>query len=422
MKLVCTAVLIASLTAPVFGQDAPPADAPIAPVAPEPAPQAPPPDPEQVKKAEALLEEVSKAYKSAKALTDTLAMKIATPMGEQSQDMSITIGSGEDAILSFTGMSIIAVDGKLHFLRDDVPDKFFAAPLEGGLGATLESMFGAGFPLPPQFVLRSDAPADKKLASMTLGMMEIATITGHKENKAEDGTLTHEVTFGSTDGKGSFHVSDKTKLVQKVEMELTPEGAPPGLVITAILNFSPKTYDTLPTPIAFVAGDRKPVDTLEQLEPTPIKVGDASPDFSLPTLDGQTVSLSAMRGSVVVIDFWATWCGPCRRALPLLQEFSTWAESSGQPIKVYAVNVIERFKDNDERKTKVQEFWTKAEYKMPTLLDLDNTVFPKYGFSGIPATVVIGPDGKVVAVHEGFSPDMVDALKKEATDALKVSG
>ena len=134
------------------------------------------------------------------------------------------------------------------------------------------------------------------------------------------------------------------------------------------------------------------------------------------------MTLSKLQGSVVVLDFWATWCGPCRKGLPLLQEFASWAETSGHPIKVYAVDVWERVKSPDERKAKVKEFWTAQKYTMPTLLDLDDSVVGKYGFSGIPATVIVSPDGKVFRVHDGFSPDMVDTLKKDVAEALKTTG
>jgi peroxiredoxin len=425
MKLVCTSALVAALSASTFGQDtsAPsqPAPTPIRQAEPAKEP-APAPDPEAVKKAEKVIGDMSKTYKEAKAITDTLQLKMETPMGAQEQEMTITIGKDKDAMLAFGGMTLIAVDGKLHFIRDDVADKYFSTPMEGTLQNALDSVFGGGFPLPPQFVLRTDATPEQVVKSASLGMMNDPKLTGYREATTDDGAKMHEITFASTEGTGAMQVSVDTNLLKRVMMELTPEGMPAGMSFKATLILSPKLLDELPKPIAFNAGDRKSVESLDELAPTPIQVGDEAPDFTLPTLAGEKVTLSELRGNVVVLDFWATWCNPCRRALPLLEEFNTWAQSSGQKVKVYAVNVSERDKDAEVRKTKVQEFWTKAEYKMPTLVDYDNAVFPKYGFDGIPATVVVGPDGKVVAVHSGFSPEMVDMLKKDVEAATKTAG
>src|SRR6185295_17811123 len=140
----------------------------------------------------------------------------------------------------------------------------------------------------------------------------------------------------------------------------------------------------LATPIAFDAGKRTSVKTMEELEPTAVKEGEAAPDFTLATLSGDSVTLSKLHGSVVVLDFWATWCGPCKMALPKIQEFAKWAESSGQPIKVYAVDVWEHTTGADQTKEKVGEFWKSKGYTFPTLLDLDQAVVKKYGFQSIP--------------------------------------
>src|ERR1043165_8951462 len=164
MKFASTTVLLAAFCSTVGAQETGPKPAPAAASpAPAAATAAPAINEESVKQAESLLKEVSTTYKNAKALTDTIEMKMETPMGNQAQEMKVVIGSGDDAVLSFSGMSLIAVNGKLNFVREDVKDKYFGAPWEGGLGKTLQSIFGEGFPPPPQFVLRTDASLEEKL-------------------------------------------------------------------------------------------------------------------------------------------------------------------------------------------------------------------------------------------------------------------
>lgn len=419
MKLVLSSAVVVALAAAAVAQESQPS-APPKPQFESAQPAAT--DAESIKQAEKVIAEMSKIYKDAKGLTDTLALKMESPMGTQEQEMSIVIGKDQDAMLSFGGMTLVAVDRKLNFLREDVSDKYYSTPMEGTLQEALDGVFGGGFPLPPQFVLRADATTEQILKSASLGMMNEPKLTGYREATTEDGSKVHEITFASDEGKGVLQVSPEPKLLKKVTMDLQPEGMPAEMAFKATLKLSPKIHDELPRAVAFEPGNRKPVDSLDDLAPTPIEVGQEAPDFTLASLSGESVTLSQLRGSVVVLDFWATWCGPCRRALPLLEEFNTWAQSSGQPIKVYAVNVSEREKEADARKSKVQEFWTKAGYKMQTLIDFDNAVFPKYGFDGIPATVVIGPNGKVAAVHTGFSPDMVETLKQDVAAATKTSG
>ncbi len=421
MKYAVLVALSTSISAAACGQDA--KSPPATPVdAPKPAPAtvaAPASDPAAIKQAEEVMAAVSKAYKDAKAMTDTMKIKFETPMGPQTQEMKVVIGSGDDAVMMMEGFSMTAVDGKLNIVREDVKDKYFSVPLAGGLLKTVHETFGMEFPLPLHFVLRSDATASEKLTAISMGALGDAKITGYQLGKAEDGSPIHEIAFASDQGKGTAHVSTETKLVRHVTFDITPQ---PGLEIKASIEMNPKVSDSPTPPIAFAAGSRKAVDTMDELEPTPIKVGDEAPTFALQTLGGETVDLSKMRGKVVVIDFWATWCGPCKRGLPLLQQFATWAETSAPTVKVFAVNVWERTKDADERKKKVSEFWTGAKYTLPTLLDMDDSVIGKYGFGGIPATVIIGPDGKVAAIHEGYNEGMVEELKKDVEAAGKTTG
>ena len=124
---------------------------------------------------------------------------------------------------------------------------------------------------------------------------------------------------------------------------------------------------------------------------------------------------------VVVLDFWATWCGPCKRGLPELQKVAEWAAAEKMPVKIFAVNVWER--GTVDVKTKgVETYWNAQKFSFPTLMDLDDNLVGQYGLNSIPATYIIGRDGRIIGFHGGFVPGMADMLKKELTEAAEQKG
>lgn len=135
-------------------------------------------------------------------------------------------------------------------------------------------------------------------------------------------------------------------------------------------------------------------------------VGADAPELGLPTLAGDaTIDLDALRGQVVVLDFWATWCGPCRAALPGLQK--EHVELSDKGLRVIAVNVGEEIET-------VKSFIEQNKYTFTVALDADSTASGRYLVRGIPQTVVIGRDGKIRSVIVGLSPERVNEAIHEA--------
>jgi thiol-disulfide isomerase/thioredoxin len=118
-----------------------------------------------------------------------------------------------------------------------------------------------------------------------------------------------------------------------------------------------------------------------------------APDFTLPTLSGNLVTLSDLRGHTVVLNFWATWCGPCRFEIPAFARFSR-----DHP-KVVVLGVVAR----EERET-IEASVEELEIPYPVLLG-DARTFQSYGIDTFPTTVVVGPDGAVRTAHAGIMLD-----------------
>lgn len=137
-------------------------------------------------------------------------------------------------------------------------------------------------------------------------------------------------------------------------------------------------------------------------------VGKPAPDFSLKQLDGTVVKLSDLKGQVIMLDFWATWCGPCRASMPHLD--AIYKEFGDQGLKAYAVNLR-------EKDTVIKPFVQKTNLLMPVLLDSDGKVANSFGVSGIPQTVVIDKEGKVVKVTVGSGTH--DQIKTAIEEAMK---
>jgi peroxiredoxin len=124
-----------------------------------------------------------------------------------------------------------------------------------------------------------------------------------------------------------------------------------------------------------------------------LKVGQPAPDFTLPDLEGKPVTLSAFRShNAVFIDFWATWCGPCRTALPGIQDLADKYKERG-----LAVITI----DQGESRDQVRYFIERRQYSFPVLLDSDNVVGNLYGVRAIPTSVLVDKNGLVQQIFVG---------------------
>ena len=115
-----------------------------------------------------------------------------------------------------------------------------------------------------------------------------------------------------------------------------------------------------------------------------VEVGDLAPDFQLQNLDGQTISLGNLRGKPVLINFWATWCGPCRGEMPYIQEI--YEEWTNKGLVVLTINM-------GESSSKAEEFRQSYNLSFTVLLDAKQDVAQKYNIQYIPTTFFLDKDG-----------------------------
>ncbi len=129
--------------------------------------------------------------------------------------------------------------------------------------------------------------------------------------------------------------------------------------------------------------------------PAPV-VGAPAPNFSLQTLDGQTVSLADFRGRTVLVNFWATWCGPCEAEMPAIQDRYQTFQTSG--LTVLAVNLAEPAAD-------VRAFVERLGLSFTILLDPAETVFDQYRVQGYPTSFFVDPEGVIQNLRIGYMAD-----------------
>lgn len=139
--------------------------------------------------------------------------------------------------------------------------------------------------------------------------------------------------------------------------------------------------------------------------------GAEAPNFTLIDMEGNEVSLNSLRGKVVFLDFWATWCPPCRNSLPHTQALSQHEKTKSGDLVVLAVNARE---DVD----KVKKFMQDNNYSFRVLLDKDGKVLDSFKVRGIPTFVLIDREGKVAWVQVGFMPGSEKAMEEAVTQAL----
>ena len=138
--------------------------------------------------------------------------------------------------------------------------------------------------------------------------------------------------------------------------------------------------------------------------------GRGAPDFTLPSLNGPNLRLQEQRGRVVMVNFWATWCGPCRVEMPHLQKLYDKYRASG--FVLLGVNI-------DEQPAAAAALAGKLGLSFPVLLDTDKKVSRLYDLSTMPSTVLIDRDGRVRHVHRGYRDGYEDTYDKQIRELLR---
>ncbi len=142
-----------------------------------------------------------------------------------------------------------------------------------------------------------------------------------------------------------------------------------------------------------------------------VEKGDQAPDFALPAMseESSVVSLQELRGKTVYVDFWASWCAPCLRSMPLINEL--YGKYKDQGLEVVAINVDDPIEDG-------QDFLLDTPLDYLIAADTDNSVLEQYGVIGMPTSFLIDPDGQIRLVHIGFKEKDIEIIEKEISQLL----
>jgi len=136
--------------------------------------------------------------------------------------------------------------------------------------------------------------------------------------------------------------------------------------------------------------------------PEPL-AGNPAPDFTVRDLGGREVRLADLRGKVVVLNFWATWCPPCREEIPSMMQLNK--SMAGKPYQMLALSI------DEGGKKAVEDYFAKSGTNLPAFLDPGQAIGNLYGITGVPETFVIDKKGvivkKVVGAMEWNSPEVI---------------
>ncbi len=140
-----------------------------------------------------------------------------------------------------------------------------------------------------------------------------------------------------------------------------------------------------------------------------VGTGEPAPAFSLPTAAGDPVALDKLRGRVVYVDFWASWCGPCRRSFPWMNEMQQKYAANG--LAIVGVNV-------DKRRPDAERFLQQTPASFTIVYDPAGKTPEAYAVKGMPSSYLIDGDGRVVAVETGFRDEQKAELEARIRSLL----
>jgi thiol-disulfide isomerase/thioredoxin len=371
--------------------------------------------------AAATLERAGRAYREATSLTGGASYDIRVPGAPvHHETLEFGFGPGIDLYLRMPqGYVVLVRAGRLFGFAGNRADTVVMRPIGSGLQAAVDAAFeGIGPPLVPvPALLGAAATPSERIQAFALKFLASPAIVGCAASTGADGKPERQVVLRASNGSVKARFDDASGLLRELDLEVAPAPGQPPILGTARYHLVPdgRTPDLPePAPGAAVVSRFSEIDRPRKEVEAPLS------GVVLVDLEGTLVRLDRQGGSPLVLEFWASWCAPCRLTLPVVEEFARRARSTHLPVKVFLVNTLEGFQSAAEARVHLAPYLAGARVGLPTLVDLDGSFHSRLG-SGLPLTVLLDASGRVVARYSGLEPGLAEKLRADVANLVKRS-
>jgi thiol-disulfide isomerase/thioredoxin len=372
--------------------------------------------------ADEVLERSRRAYAEAGPFHETLELELQMPDATRAaRRQDYGVGSQGDAFFRLTSngqaaLRIVATQGRAIAVWTHIPGRYAEIAAEGDFVAALDALEAPQVQLwaPPAIVAAQGGDSLAFLEALRFGVLEPVEPVAVQEVRGAQGERILEVELEGTNGMAILGINAASGRFATVRFALG-EGEN-QVRATGIFTFvagEPTDELTRPDVAGLVS-----VATITALEASEYPLGEAAPTITLQALEGEPVDLGALAGQVIVLDFWATWCVPCWSALEHTEALTQWARGSGLPVKVFAVDSLERSGDLEAQRLQAQSFLASKDLELDVLVDHDGKAFAAFHNPGLPSLVIVDREGRLAKYHSGVLEEMTEAVKAQVQELL----
>jgi thiol-disulfide isomerase/thioredoxin len=366
-----------------------------------------------------ILARAGRVYRAMPALLDTARYRMYVPgasVHQEFQEFGVT--DRTEAWVRMPGRYVMQEDqGRLYLLEEGRLDPHIESSLAHGLQAAIDSVFGGpGAPLAPApLLLRRARTAAEMCDAFRMRLLAPLRVVGARPRMAANGQLWDDVELVGANGRVRARFDHHEGWLGRVNLTLVPaRGAD---TIRAEADFHPHPDEAPEILDASRIARGRRVTALGELSGARAAEATAlEPATRFHLLTGASTSLASAGGDFVVLEFWATWCAPCRAAIPQVLEFADWARDSAPAVRVVLVNTQEETEDLSVLRPRIQRYLLDLGSTLPCWVDSASSAHRRFG-GRLPLALLLDSNGALVEKYTGLHDDLAVQLRKRVTAA-----